>query len=234
MNWYKQSTSQFDILTRKVSTFYLNKIKELILKKDNIEKLRSESTAKKIYNKKNYIIPYKEKYVKYHGNETFLSIDFQLLIGEEDHFNMGGLFIGLWGNEFKIRFSLNIPYYMLNLSDLNEIKEQLTVTIRHELEHLKEYREIGYGMEGTLEDGAEPNMEYFFEPAEIRATAISLKMIADKNRKKNDPPNYEATVDNYIYSYFSSFIDEQLIGTKAEQDLKNKYKQELLNYIRSN
>lgn len=233
MNWYKESTSKFDILTRNVSSFFMKKIKKEILTRDEIAQNTGEERAKRIYNKKSYLWPYKQRYVEFMGQKTFLSIELQLLIGEEDHINIGGWFIGLWGNEFRITLRLNIPYYLFNLEDLIAVKEELTVTIRHELEHLKEYREKGRDLEGTLDYDEPVNMDYLFNPTETRATAMSLKMLAQRTKPKNQPPNYEMVVDNYVENYFAGFIEEQHIGTEVETNLKRNYKQELMNIIMS-
>lgn len=234
MNWYKESTSKFNILTRTISSFFIKKIKSEIIKRDQIAENTGEDRAKRIYKRHNFLFPYKQRYINFKGIDTFLSVELQLLIDEEDHFNIGGWFLGLQGKDLRITLSLNIPYHMFNLKDLSLVKEELTVTIRHELEHLKEYIESNMMLEGTIEYDEPATMDYLFNPAEIRATAMSLKMFAEKIRKKNEKPNYEAIVDNYIYSYFSNFIEEKYIGTKQEQNLKEKYKKEILNYINFN
>lgn len=243
MNWYKESTSKFDILTRTVSSFFLKKIKEHISKRDEIASLRGEAVAKKIFNKKYHTITYRQNYINFNGIETKLVVEMSLLIGEDDFFNDEGLFEGLKGTDFLIKMTVNIPYFMLNMQDLGSIKESITVTIRHELEHLKEYIETKGGLEGTALSGEDIDLQYLFNPSELRATAMSLKMLAERTRNKNQPPNYEDMVDRYVSDYAWGWFQKiaENIAEKtgrpytevsAEMEAKeSQYRQELINLI---
>jgi len=228
MNWYKEATSKYDILSRKILDFFVDKIKQSIIQRDRAVERKGPDAARRKYRKHYNVYEYKQPHGVFGQSDVGLVLNLLVNVEPDSFLRIDGEFLGLWGSDFKIQLNLDIPYSEFNLQNMQAIREKLLIGIRHELEHLKEYKERTQDFDTYWGDDI---LSHLMKEEEIRATAMSLKMLAERTRDKNEAPDYDGVAEKYSHNFFMAFDDEFGVDLATAEKLRQQYKQKILDFI---